>query len=203
MIDIKKQFSDYIPGMVGSNNAIYSSIVLPIIEIDGEEHLIFQRRSEKLKSQPGEISFPGGKIEEGEFPKDAAVREFCEEMCAKKDDILFLECFDIYFAPLRGIINCFIGLIDSSMNLDIKNSEVDEIFTVPLEFFIKNEPEVYNNKISISVDRDFPYDKMNIPREYYWNENSYPIYFYEYKDHVIWGITAGIVYNFVSKLKNY
>jgi len=62
------------------------AVLVPIIEIDGELNLIFEVRSNSI-TQPGEISFPGGRIEEGESPRKAAIRETSEELLLNKENI--------------------------------------------------------------------------------------------------------------------
>jgi coenzyme A diphosphatase NUDT7 len=54
------------------------AVLVPLIEIDGELNLIYEVRSNSI-AQPGEISFPGGRIEDDESPMEAAIRETSEE----------------------------------------------------------------------------------------------------------------------------
>ncbi|HCS11709.1 MAG TPA: CoA pyrophosphatase, partial [Clostridiales bacterium] len=62
------------------------AVLVPMIEIDGELNFIYEVRSNSI-TQPGEISFPGGRIEEGESPKEAAIRETSEELLLNKANI--------------------------------------------------------------------------------------------------------------------
>lgn len=55
-------------------------MLIPLVEKDGELHLLFEVRAKHMESQPGEICFPGGHVEQGENPKDAALRETFEEL---------------------------------------------------------------------------------------------------------------------------
>ena len=59
--------------------AIKAAVFMPLVEADGKLSLLFEVRS-KLIGQAGEVCFPGGRIEEGESPLDAAVRETMEEL---------------------------------------------------------------------------------------------------------------------------
>ena len=56
------------------------SVLLPLIKVKDELHILYEVRSKNLDTQPGEISFPGGMVENGETYKDAAVRETIEEL---------------------------------------------------------------------------------------------------------------------------
>ena len=56
------------------------SVFVPLMKIEGEICVVYELRAMSLRRQPGEISFPGGKMEKGESPRYAAVRELCEEL---------------------------------------------------------------------------------------------------------------------------
>ncbi len=202
MLDFDTIFEGYVPSLVGTNNFLHASVVLPLIYINGVCNLLFEVRSSKLKHQPGEVSFPGGKIEAGEKPVDAAVREFCEELMCKEDKIRIISEIDSYISPARALIHCFLAEIDSDIDLNIKNNEVDSLFCVPIDFFSETTPEKYINKMTVTPDDDFPFEKISMSNTYKWGNPSYPIYFYEYEDKLIWGITANIARNFVKKLNS-
>ncbi|MBC2577387.1 CoA pyrophosphatase [Peptostreptococcus russellii] len=202
MVDFDVLFEEYVPSLIGADNVIHASVVVPIIYIDGVCNFIFEVRSKKLRHQPGEISFPGGKIESGERAKDAAIREFCEELMCSEDKLRIVSEIDTYLSPTRALIHCFLAEVDNSIDLNVKNDEVDSIFCVPLKYFLETVPEEYTNKVTVMPDDDFPYNRMSIPQAYKWGTPSYPVYFYEYENKLIWGITANIARNFVKKLNS-
>ena len=78
--NIKDIFRDYRIGINGEEDMKRCSVLIPVVNIDGEDNIIFEIRNNKLNSNPGEICFPGGAIEEGETPKEAALRECFEEI---------------------------------------------------------------------------------------------------------------------------
>ena len=78
--DIINKSKNAIPYINGWKKMRRAAVILPLIEINNEIHLLFEVRSKKMKSQPGDICFPGGKIEENESPKSAALREASEEL---------------------------------------------------------------------------------------------------------------------------
>ena len=200
MVDFDVLFGEYVPSLIGADNVIHASVVVPIIYIDGVCNFIFEVRSKKLRHQPGEISFPGGKIESGERAKDAAIREFCEELMCSEDNIKIISEIDTYLAPARALIHCFLAEVNEDINLNIENDEVTEIFLVPVRYFLDTDPEEYRNSVCVEPDEKFPFKKMCISESYTWGNPSYPVYFYEYNGYVIWGITAYIARNFVKKL---
>ncbi|MEF1862735.1 CoA pyrophosphatase, partial [Neisseria gonorrhoeae] len=72
-----------------------ASVLIPIIEINNTHYILFEVRSKNLKHQPSEISFPGGKIESGETPYEAVIRETCEELGTFSDNIEVISSLDL------------------------------------------------------------------------------------------------------------
>lgn len=181
------------------------SVLVPLIEIDNELHLIYEVRSMSIKRQPGEISFPGGKIEEDESPLDAAVRETKEETGIGEKNIEIITELDYVTNKSGFFVFAFLGYISNVDYSEIKFSEdeVAELFYVPLSFFMENEPEKYYINYYPSTDENFPKHLINGGEDYDWEKIRNPVYFYRYKDYVIWGLTAKITYNLVKMLNSY
>ncbi|WIF94147.1 NUDIX hydrolase [Caminicella sporogenes] len=181
---------------------IDSAVLIPIIERNNKLHILFEIRSKKLNTQPGEICFPGGKIEKYETPLESSIRETCEELNIDKSNIKIIGQTDYILTPFNLIIFPFIGQIKNIEvdNINFNSDEVDSIFTVPLQYFLNNSPDVYYIKTKLEIFEDFPFHKIQNGRFYNFRVGTYPIYFYEYKNYIIWGITARIVNNFVNIL---
>lgn len=202
MNDLRKQFENYERYIIGPNNSTLASVIIPIIISDNKEYILFEKRSSKLRHQPGEISLPGGKIDLGESPIQAAIREACEELYCNETDIDIITEMDIYLSPSRSIIYSFL----SYLNYDIKKNnfnknEVDHLFLIPLDFFLKNKPDIYKNKICIKPDKNIPFNLISNGKDYRFGNDCYPVPFYKYKNYLIWGITARIIQNFIEKIK--
>lgn len=180
------------------------SVLLPLIEVDNELHIIFELRSMNLNTQPGEISFPGGKLEEGESFKEAAIRETIEELRINKDNIKVLGELDYLVSPSNISIHCFLGII-SGVNvdkLDPNPEEVDHIFTVPLNYFLETEPKIYILNLETKFNAEFPYNLIPKGKDYNFRQVVNRVCFYEYNDYVIWGYTAKMIKNFIERLKD-
>lgn len=179
------------------------AVLVPLIEIDGELNLVYEVRSSSIR-QPGEISFPGGAIEEGETPREAAVRETTEELLINKKNIEILS--ELHYASSKSgyFVFTFLGLIKDidAYEMDYNTDEVSEIFFVPLKFFLDNKPEKYYMNYYPEADKDFPYHMVNNGQGYNWGNIRYPVYFYKYYEYVIWGLTAKITYSFIKELTN-
>ncbi|WAW15793.1 NUDIX hydrolase [Peptostreptococcus equinus] len=201
MLNLKEKFKDYIPGIIGPKGLSYSSVVLPIIKNnEGMDCFLLELRSSQLKRQPGEVSLPGGRIDKNELSKDAALREFCEELETDSSKIEIICKLDSYFAPLMGLIDCYLGQVNSSIDLSIKNDEVEELFLVPIQFFIDNQYIEYTNRVYMEMDGELPLDVLKIDQTYNWGYKEYPVIYWIYEDKVIWGLTANIIRNFIEKL---
>ncbi len=178
------------------------SVLVPLIEINDELHLIYEVRSKSI-TQPGEISFPGGRIEEYESPEYAAVRETYEELGVEKSNIEIITELDYATSKSGSFVYTFLGYvknIDTKM-LDYNKDEVSELFFVPLSYFLDTEPEEYFMNYYPKADSDFPYHMVNNGEDYNWESIRYPVYFYKYKDYIIWGLTAKITYSLIRKIK--
>ena len=78
--------------MVSETNApgvrfINAAVLALLFEESGESRLVFTRRSSSLRSHRGEVSFPGGRLDAGEDPPTAALREAYEEVALNPSDV--------------------------------------------------------------------------------------------------------------------
>lgn len=195
-----QKFKSRIPRPEGMYNSY--AILIPLIFINNEIHLLFEIRSESLKTQPGEICFPGGRIEKNESPMGSAIRETCEELNIEESNIEVIGQTDYIVTPFNVILYPFIGLIKeiNLQNIDFNHDEVGSIFTVPLDFFMNNNPEIHHVKTKLETSNKFPFDKIQNGKVYNFRTGKYPIYFYEYNNHIIWGMTARIIKNLIDIL---
>ena len=111
----------------------------PFVVNEGRLHLLFEVRAMDMRRQPGEVCFPGGKIEAKETPRTCCVRETCEELGVEKDRIRLVGNLGFLYSLLNEKINVFVGEIlnfDRS-GLQTNPKEVHEIFLVPLDFFLE------------------------------------------------------------------
>lgn len=176
------------------------SVVAPIIKTDCGDHLLFEVRSDNLTSQPNEICFPGGRIEQNETNQAAAIRETCEELEIHKNNIQLIGDLDTLITPFNTVIYPFIGYI-TNYGYTFNSNEVKEVFCVPLKWILENEPSLHTIDVELKPDCTFPFDMIPYGRKYPWAKGKYQVYFYEYNNRIIWGITAKIVKN-ISDILN-
>lgn len=179
----------------------YYAVLVPLININNELNIMFEVRSMTIKRQPGEISFPGGKVELGESCEQAAIRETCEETTILKENIEIIGKLDYLTSRDGKFIYPFLGYIKDINYLDINYSmaEVSELFFVPLSHFIQNESEKYYVDYYPKICDGFPYDMIQNGKNYKWDEIRHLIHFYKYEKYIIWGLTAKIIDGFVKR----
>jgi 8-oxo-dGTP pyrophosphatase MutT (NUDIX family) len=181
------------------------SVLLPLIYIENELHVLFQVRSYALNNQPGEICFPGGRIEATETPLESAVRETAEELNISLEQIEVLGELDLLVTPFNTVLFSFCGIlrdIGKLEDINFNRQEVAEVFTVPLKELLDMTPILFTVEISVCGDEEFPYHLIEKGRDYKWKSGAYPVYFYQYKDYMIWGLTAKILKHFLSLLQD-
>ena len=140
--------------------------------------LIYTQRSGHLSTHSGEVSFPGGKAEDGDVSLfDTALRESNEEMSLNGEDVTMLGKLDYLISRHKIEVNPFIATVDKPQNLEA-NEEIQEIFTVPLSFLL---------------------DPKNIKRESIERQGSvWEVPTWSLKNQKIWGLTAMITVNFLN-----
>jgi coenzyme A diphosphatase NUDT7 len=199
---ITEKIQTHKPEVLGSRDFAKFAILLPLIERDGEVHVLFEKRAETLRRQPGEVCFPGGRIDPHDpSPKSAALREADEELGISEDEISAVFPLDYMVSPFGMIIYAFAGFIDPAAEFKPNPAEVGELFSVPLSFFIENPPRVYQINFDIQPEESFPYDLIVGGRDYSWRARNMEEYFYLYEDKVIWGLTARILSHFIDIIK--
>ena len=140
--------------------------------------LIYTQRSGHLSTHSGEVSFPGGKAEDGDASLfDTALRESNEEMSLNCEDVTMLGKLDYLISRHKIEVNPFIATVDKAQDLEA-NEEIQEIFTVPLSFLL---------------------DPKNIKRESIERQGSvWEVPTWSLKNQKIWGLTAMITVNFLN-----
>ncbi len=190
------------PGMISEDRFKKYAVLVPVVDTPDGRSLIFEKRSGSLRRQPGEICFPGGKLEQGEQPQACAIRETTEELCIAESQISILGPGDIFVSPFDIIIYPFIGELQD-YRFTYNPDEVSEILSVPISFFLENPPEKYHSTVLSRRSADFPFERIPGGENYPWASGSYDVLFYNYQEQYIWGITAYIVRSAAELIDRY
>ncbi|WP_203333407.1 NUDIX hydrolase [Planococcus beigongshangi] len=193
---------DRVPEVMDNKVFAKFAILLPLIEKDGEIHILFEVRSHQLRNQPGDICFPGGRIDKGDHSEErAAIRETTEELGIAEHQISDIFPLDYIVSPFGMIVYSFAGIIDPDVEFQPNPPEVDSLFTVPLSFFLENDPKVYRINFDIQPEESFPYDLIAGGENYNWRTRQVDELFYVYEGKVIWGLTAKILTHFLEIIR--
>lgn len=174
-----------------------AAVLVPLIQKGGEYHVVFEVRAGSLKTQPGEICFPGGAVEPGETPRQAAVRETMEELLMERRQLRLIAPLDVLEAPGAMEIYPFLGALQG-YRWSYSEAEVDHTFSVPLRWFAEHEPERYETELVTVPEERFPFEDVPGGRDYHWRRGHYDVYFYRREEGIIWGMTAKILRSFAE-----
>jgi len=157
----------------------HAAVLVPLFKKDGSCHLLFTKRSEQVKYHKGEISFPGGMVDEGDQELiGTALREAFEEIGLKETDVQIIGILDDIVTTTEFIVTPIVGLFPYPYPFKISQVEIAELIEVPLSFLLMEE--------NLSEKEIFRGDQKEI------------IYFYQYGKHTIWGATARILKQFLD-----
>ena len=198
--DILKRFQNRQPQLMNRDRYHEASVLIPLIGTGDGYDILFEVRSSKLESQPGDICLPGGAIEDSESARDAALRETCEELLVKPEQVDIACPLDCYLNG-RLIVHPFAGYLRDYEGT-FYTGEVAEVFRVPLAFFLETKPEAYEQEFAAVASPEFPYERIQGGENYKWRKRIDRYYFYNYEGREIWGFTAAVVRAFIQMLKS-
>lgn len=178
------------------------AVLVPLVELEGELHLLYEVRAATLHRQPGEVCFPGGHMEDGETAAQCALRETAEELSIPPSAVRVLGPLD--FICHRGgfVLYPVLGIVETHAvkNIVPNPAEVDRVMTVPLSALRSMIPEKYSYDLVPAPGAEFPFERIGIPRNYPWNAGVVSGLIYPWQDKAIWGMTARITQHVLSLL---
>jgi len=200
---LKQQLQQNQSLFIGEETAFRSAVLIPLVEVDGKWHILFEVRSMTMRKQPGDISFPGGRIDADDAsPLAAALRETHEELGIDPNTVQVIGQLSPYIASSSFVTYPFVAVVDYMQIIDGYNKqEVEEVFTVPLDWLLQYEPYMHLVSIEPVPSLDFPFDKIVNGAQYQWRTRSMEEWFYDYEQYTIWGLTARILKHFIAKIK--
>ena len=172
------------------------AVFIPLIKIDGKDHILLEVRGKNI-AQAGEVSFPGGKLEENESFKDAAIRETMEELLLESDDILYMGYSSMILNSSYMHIKSFYGRINKNIEEIKYNEEVESIFAVDIDYLKSNPPVTYICPYRLNFPEGFPFEKIPNGINYRFVAGVSELSFYD-TDPVIWGLTARLLKRFIE-----
>ena len=177
-----------------------AAILIPLLPNENGLHVLFEVRAAHLTRQPGEVCLPGGHIESGEPPREAAIREACEELLIEPSQVQIVSDLGEMIGPGGLPLWVFVGSLDDYRGT-FDPEEVDSTFTVPLAYFLETEPTIYRTQLKAVIPDDLPWDVIPKGRDYPWRPHRHEIPFYLETSPIIWGFTARVMHLLAKLLK--
>lgn len=161
---------------------IAAAVLVPIVDRESGLTVLLTQRASTLKNHPGQISFPGGRIEPTDFdPIAAALRETQEEIGVSREHITFAGYLEAQMVLSGYWVTPVVAFVQPDYQLQIDRHEVDAAFEVPLSFIL----DPVNHRA----------------RERQLGAVTVQVYDIPYEGHHIWGATAGMLMSLYRLLR--
>jgi 8-oxo-dGTP pyrophosphatase MutT (NUDIX family) len=159
-----------------------ASVLIPIFEKDNKSHIIFTKRTDKVSHHKGQISFPGGKFENTDKDLEfTALRETYEEIGVKPNHIKVIGKINNMVTNTNFIVSPYVGVIPYPYDFLVNPDEISELIFVPVKHLLdKNYFRIQQREI---------------------NGHLFDIYYYDYLNYTIWGVTGKILFDFLSLIE--
>ncbi len=201
--NLKNQLNENQSLFIGEETAFRSAILIPLVQVNEEWHILFEVRSFTMRKQPGDISFPGGRIDSTDpSPMAAALRETHEELGVDTKSVTIVGKLSPYVASSSFVIYPFVATIDYNQIIHSYNKEeVEEVFTIPVKWLLNYEPYMHVVSVVPVPSPNFPYEKIVNGAQYQWRARSMEEWFFDYEKYTIWGLTARVLKHFIEIIK--
>ena len=191
------------PGLMDATGRY--AVLVPLVRgEEGRLSLLYEVRARSLRRQPGEVCFPGGRLEGEETPEACALRETWEELAIPSDKIQVLGRLDFIAHRANFLMWPVLGLVEEetlSACMRPSPAEVEETFQIPLSHLMNTQPLEYTSRLVPQPGEEFPYELVGVPRDYRWLAGSERVPIYPWGEHAVWGLTGRITRHLVSLLK--
>jgi len=180
----RRLLENCIPGtQISENHYRAAAVLIPLVCVENKWHLLYTRRTDLVQNHKGQVSFPGGAVEDCDTSReDTALREAYEEIGVQADDVQILgRLWDMQ--TITGfVITPVVAHMNWPINLNLSLDEVSRAFIVPLEWLA-------NRANHTEIEMDLPD-----------GSHQTVIHFNPYDGENIWGATARLTLNFLHTI---
>ena len=158
-----------------------AAVLIPIVERPDGHTVLFTRRADHLHDHPGQVSFPGGRLDDTDRgPIDTALRETAEEIGLERGYVGLAGLLDGYETVTGYLVTPVVGFVQPGFTLTPDPFEVADVFEVPLAFLLNESSRRIGSHVHDGRRRRY--------------------YAFEYAGHRIWGATAGMLVNLQRRI---
>lgn len=150
-----------------------AAVLVPLMDRPGEPTLLLTRRTDHLTKHAGQIAFPGGRLDPGEGPVDAALREAWEEVGLPPERVRPLGLSTAYETVTGYVVTPVVARVQPGFELKLNPGEVADVFEAPWAFFMN------------PANHERRFFETGGVRRWYW---AMP-----WEDRFVWGATAGML----------
>jgi len=158
-----------------------AAVLVPLVDhVDGI-HVVLTQRTAALQRHAGQVAFPGGRLDDTDpDPVFAALRESEEEIGLPMDTVDIVGRLDDYITGTGYVVAPIVGFVEPGIDYVPEPAEVDDVFEVPLAFFMDPTNHKRETKQWRGIERTF--------------------YAMPWQDRYIWGATAAMLVNLYEVL---
>jgi mutator protein MutT len=156
-----------------------SAVLVALYDGERGAEVVLTRRAQHMRNHKGEVSFPGGRLDPGETPRQAALREAHEEVCLEPSDVEVIGELDhLVTVVSRSHIVPIVGRLRGRPDLRAGTSEVDRILHVPLAELLRSDTYLEEHWGTGPLERS--------------------LHFFHLDDETIWGATGRVLVQLLS-----
>lgn len=158
-----------------------AAVLVPLVDRPEGLTVLLTQRTDHLVHHGGQISFPGGRVEEHDAdPVETALRETEEEIGLERRFVEIIGFLDLYQTVTGFLITPVVSFVTAGFELRPDPFEVAEVFEVPLSFILDPRNHELRSRLYQGHERHF--------------------YVLPYENRYIWGATAAMLVNFARRL---
>ena len=157
-----------------------AAVLIAITDEPRDPQVILTQRPRAMRDHPGQVAFPGGKIDPGEDASTAALREAEEELALPREAVRVIGTTDTYHTGTGFIVTPVVGVVPPGLDLTPSPFEVEAWFTAPLGLLL--DPASWTTN------------------EVFWRGATRRYLELEWQGFRIWGVTAAIIANLSRRI---
>lgn len=163
-----------------SGHATPAAVLIAITDVPDNPQVILTQRPRGMRDHPGQVAFPGGKIDPGEDAVTAALREAEEELALPREAVRIIGTSDLYHTGTGFIVTPVVGVVPPDLDLKPDPVEVADWFEAPLTMLLDPASWTAN--------------------EVFWRGATRRYLELDWQGFRIWGVTAAIIANLARRI---